>query len=761
MQIENNRLQRFYTYCTLGLLTLAAYIPCLKAGFTNWDDDVYVTANSVIRDLSWENTVRMFTHLHSGLYKPLVMLSFAIEYHFAGLNPVVFHATNLAFHIINALLVCSLVERLGKNLTAGLCAGLLFAIHPMHVESVAWIAERKDMLYSFFFLTSLCGYLNWRGSRSRADYAISLVSFVLSLVSKPMGVMLPLVLLLSDYTQGRRDIRDMIKDKVPYIALAAVFFVTALFTINSNHVLFQRAGYTAVDNFFMAFHGLALYTLRLVFPFGLAAIYPYPEKTGAMLPFIYYLAFPACTLFYGWLLWRFRRDRNIMFGLVFFLLTILPGLQWIPLTPTIAFDHYSYIPYIGPFYVMGLFVARTLEIGGDFTRKFITAVFASMCLFLGVLSWQRCAVWQNSMTLWTDMEAKYPGQAITLANISAEHFRQGDYRQALEMIDKAIAAKPNDPHNYLARAATYMETGDTVMAMRDFEAALSISPDYPEALAARGAVYAGQGHFDEAIADFRRAVLAKPSFDGAHLNLGAALIKSGKAEEGLRELNRALELNPTYTDALFNRASVYMAKGMLREAISDFQRAASMEPHRSDLRAALGRANLAAGRLELAEGDFSAALSTGKPSPELFGGRGTALMLMGRCAEAEKDFSLAIASNPATAYYAGRAACEIMRGDNVPALNDLDRAISLSPRESSLYNNRAVAYEGLGREDKAMSDYETALKLSPGSIKARLGKASLLMKKGDAGRACAELAKLPQSADAEIAAKDIRKRCRK
>jgi len=741
---------RYWNRRTALLLALLAaaivFLPCLGAGFLpGWDDDAYILNNPLVKEFSPESVKRIFTSLHRGLYKPLTMFLFSAEYAVAGPNPAVFHAVNLFLHLANCALVFRVAGALAGGVAVPFITALFFGIHPMHVESVAWITECKDLLYTFFFLSSLLGYLKYRETGSPVPYLLSMCAFALSLMAKPMGITLPLVLLLMDYARERKADYGIIRDKLPYAALAALFLLGALFSIGSSGAMFNRNGYSALDDITVAFSGLALYTARAFLPLNLSPIYPYPVKAAGLLPSAYYLAPLACVLLFGSLLYIWRRDRALIFGLAFYLLTIAPGLQWLQVAPSIAFDHYSYIAYIGIFYIAGTLTARFLGREPSRARRAtVIAICVLSAAFYGRAAYARCQTWKTPFTLWNDMLSKYPGNPSAMANRSFAYLASGDYRSALRDINSALKTDPGNADYLKTRAACLSKLGQEELARQDLADAIALSPSSPELYMARGISFSREGRYEEGMKDFRAALNLGQDNALARLNLGWTLSKSGKQEEALAELNKALALNGTLPDALLNRAAIYMASGKPKEAVLDIENALRHGETSAKASALLGAARLGEGQPEGAAKAFADAVAGDPSNPDYLHGYGMALMTAGKLAEAEEAFSSALAARPNEAkFYGARGTCALMAGKYSEAERDLSNSLALAPDNPAVLNNRASAYEKLERPDKALADYNTALKADSSYEKARLNKVLLLLRAGEEKQACREAENLP------------------
>ncbi|HOX22720.1 MAG TPA: hypothetical protein PLL10_04585, partial [Elusimicrobiales bacterium] len=471
---------------------LALY-PCLGNGFTNWDDGTYLLDNPWVLSLESGNFVRIFSSLHQGLYKPLVFVTFALEHYFFGFNPFVYHAVNLAFHLANCALVFLLVERLSASWSAAFVTALLFGIHPMHVESVAWVSERKDMLYSFFFLLSAWLYLRYRDKGSAPAYWGAVAAYLLSLLSKPFGIALPALLFLFDWLQRRPVDKKFWTDKIPFMALGICFTGAAYFTVKLSGVLFSRQA-SLLEKAQLLSYSFLFYVAKAFWPSGLSVIYPYPLKNAHPASYTY-----GPLLLAAWFVavaYLCRGRRLALFGMLFFMLTLMPGLQWLPAAPSLAMDHYSYIPYIGLFMAVAVPVLDWLKAAAPFWPRVAAVVFSAAVLALGFSARGRCAVWQDGCALWSDMLAKH-----------------------------------QQPIAYVNRAACLIERGEHAAALPDLERAIELNADYHLAYSNRALVFAAFGDQGKALADMRRSVALAPKVGSLRFRLGMFLLERGQAEE--------------------------------------------------------------------------------------------------------------------------------------------------------------------------------------------------------------------------------------
>lgn len=420
---RNNR----WLYPTaVAVLAFLVFLPALGNLLVNTDDQKYLLFNPAVTH--WpKGIITVFTSMHYGLYKPLVLSSFGLEHALFGLNPLVFHLDNMLLHTANAALVFLLFRKLfGKDWPAFFTAAL-FACHPMHVESVAWVSERKDVLASFFFLSAMLTYERHAEGGGKRWLFFSWGLFICSLASKPMGISMPFVLLAWDYARGRELTRQLICSKLFYLAAAAAIIGLSFIGLHEAQSIFpaqlklwQRAQ--------LVYYETAVYLIRIFAPVNLSAHYDWPALVNGELPARFaaaQLAVPAALLA-G--LWLWRRSRIAIFGLLFFVFTLAPALQWVP-TSGIHSDRYSYLPYLGPFCILAWYTARLAE-KGVAARRLVVIASCAAVVTLSALTWQRCKVWRDSETLWLNALTQNPNSVFAWTELADFYALTGQCAQA-------------------------------------------------------------------------------------------------------------------------------------------------------------------------------------------------------------------------------------------------------------------------------------------------------------------------------------------
>jgi len=552
-----------HAYLLLGALIaaiLVAYAPLRKAQFVNYDDDKLVYQNPKITSLSPAAVKKIFTEDHVGLYHPLVLLSYALEYRFFKLDPAPYHLTNLVLHLLNAGLVFWMILVLSGQPLAAFVTALLFGIHPLHVESVAWVTERKDTLYAFFFLAATVAYLLHRQKRSFFQYGLSVVLFICSLLSKPMAVTLPFVLIACDYLTEQKVTKHDLIQKIPFFAITGLFCLLTVYIHYHSPEVTSRPPFTLWQKFFISSYGFIFYIGKMLLPVKLSCIYPYPEDIYATLPAIFIAAPFIVAVLGAAAFFSARHTKTIIFGFLFYAITVAPVLQFLPAGgEAVPADRYTYIPLIGLFYIAGMGCCwlwrrnRPLQIC-------TAACLGILTVALGYLTFMRGLVWQDSITLWTDVLASRPRAGVAYSNRGSEYFLRGDHERAVSDFTEALRINPQYAEVYNNRGVLYNERGDNDKAIADFTRAITLKPAYAASYDNRGLAYHRKGLLDEALRDFSKAIELDPRLASAYNHRGIVYNDQGLFDRAIDDYNTAIALQPTYGDAYHNRGVAYLMK---------------------------------------------------------------------------------------------------------------------------------------------------------------------------------------------------------
>jgi hypothetical protein len=497
---------------SVGVIAFAvvlSFLPCLKAGFLNWDDDINILENTTVRSLDPANIGRIFTQSVQKIYIPLTTLSYAVEYHFVGYRPFLFHATNLVLHVLNTLLVFLIAGRLGLTAGGALWAALLFGVHPMKVESVAWVTERKDVLYAFFYLAAMFNYLVYLKNDSKRRYAVSIAAGLLSILSKPMALSLPLILFLLDWFCKRPASKNSWADKVPFFLM----IVPVTWITYSQHVRNPVADLgQAVLVWIWTF---VFYIWKFIAPLVLIPLYRMPDPVSlAQAPFVVsllvFILMIASVSVFRHSRWWLLAVGYYVFS-IFFLLRFDVGVDL-----NVVADRFMYLPCLGFCLAAGYGLTRIAQ---------------------GGVPWRI-----------------YAGAAIVIVLLMAKTFTQSQIWQTPTALWSYVIAK--DPHSHVGynnRGNIYNEADQLNEAMADYQKALEINPKFARAFNNRGIIYAKAGRNREALADFNKAVEFKPDFEKAYYNRAVIEERLGEFRAAFDDAKRAGDLRAPVPADFFNR----------------------------------------------------------------------------------------------------------------------------------------------------------------------------------------------------------------
>lgn len=459
---------KFHSGWFLGIAVLLAityivYSPALKNGITGWDDKDYIVENKVIQHLDadfFHKSFAFHTGFVMGNYHPITMLSYALEYKFSKLKPETFHRTNLILHLLNGLLVFLFVWLLCKRELVALISGALFLLHPMHVESVAWIAERKDLLYCFFELASLSAYILFVRSGKNKYYIFCFVFFLMALLSKAMAVAMVGILPLLDFYFNRNlKSRKVILEKIPFL-LTGIFFGLVAVAAQKEFESIASDLHTMSDRILFAGYSFITYIWKSIFPINLNCFYDYPLPGTYSWYFLYVLlsAILLTAVFF-----TLKKTKIIFFGFFFFTFSVALVLQLLPVGGAILAERYSYIPYIGIFYMIGegiYFLLNRKSAKAFSTNPVLVYIPFAICVIaLSYISHERCKVWKDTISIWDDVLNANPNVVKAYAGRGQGYNDRQQYTEAIKDFNKALELKNDYADVYYNRGLSYYYLG--------------------------------------------------------------------------------------------------------------------------------------------------------------------------------------------------------------------------------------------------------------------------------------------------------------
>ena len=573
-------------------LTAGAYIPAMSGGFI-WDDDDYVQDNLALRSLAGLGQI-WFQPGTTRQYYPLVHTTYWLEYRLWGLDPTGYHVVNVILHALSAVLVWRLLIRL--KVAGAWAAAALFALHPVHVESVAWITERKNVLSGAFYLSAAWAYLRCQEARSPRLYWAALFLFAAALLSKTVTCTLPAALLLVLWWKGQTPMRRTAVALVPFFALGvAMSGVTVWMERHSVGAWGPEWDLSLVERGLIAGRALWFYAAKLLVPLDLAFIYPRWEIDATA---VWQYAYPVGALGVGALLWAFREHlgRGALIGVLFFAGTLTPALgffNFYPMLYSFVADHFQYLASLGLLALVAASGHRTwTRLGRSAAGPVALAVALALC---GLLTWQQGQVYADLETLWRDTLKKNAGAWIAHNNLANILKERGQLDQAIGHYRQALLLKPGSAQIHLNLADAHRARGEPAAAMRHYGRALNAEPDRVETYLKLGNALLGQNAVAEAIEHYGRALRLAPDLALAHSNLGAALAIQRRDAEAIEHYQRALQLNPDFAEAHNNLGRLLALRGQFAEAIEHYRRALQLKPTYRQARSNLASALQAVG----------------------------------------------------------------------------------------------------------------------------------------------------------------------
>jgi Flp pilus assembly protein TadD len=593
----------------LIVITLLPFWEVSHHEFLDYDDDLYVTGNRQVQaGLSWEGALWAFTTVHASNWHPMTWLSHMLDVQLYGLNPSGHHLTNVLLHVTNVLLLFCVLWRMTHGMWQSALVAGLFGIHPLHVESVVWVAERKDVLSTMFGLLALRAYAGYVERPGICRYLLVVSALGFGLLTKPMLVTLPFVLLLLDYWPLKRlslwNVRMVWKrvwEKVPLLALAGASGVVTYLAQERGGAMRSFESFPMwmrIENTLVSYAG---YIGKMLWPSSLAVFYPHPKDT-----LLVWQIAGAAALLLGLSVWAVcaaRRRPYLVVGWLWYLGTLVPVIGIVQIGLQGMADRYTYVPMIGLF-IMLSWGASDFTANWRYRRMVLAASSGIALLVLIVLTGIQVGYWRNSITLYEHALRVTSNNFVMHTNLGVALAEQGRLEEAITHYTQALAIRPEFAwgHEYLGDALA--KQGKLEEAITHYTQALVIRPEFAEAHNDLGIALAKQGKLEEAITHYTQALAIKPEFAEAHNSLGVTLAEQGKLEEAITHYTQALAIKPEFAEAHNNLGAAVFKQNKYEESVAHFSRSLRIKPNQPDVHYNLGLAYQELGRIEDAAREF-------------------------------------------------------------------------------------------------------------------------------------------------------------
>jgi Flp pilus assembly protein TadD len=605
-----------WVYVLLAVVTLAVYSQVRRFEFVNFDDPEYVTENNHVRPgLTWDGTVWAFKSLDAANWFPLTWLSHMADCQLFGLRSGWHHWTNVLLHTLATLVLFAALKRMTGALWRSAFVAFLFALHPMHVESVAWVAERKDVLSGLFWCLTLWCYARYAERPSLERYWPVVAAFCLGLMSKPMTVTLPFVLLLLDVWPLRRANRMAILwEKIPLFVLAAGESLVTFFAQEQGRAVRSLSTLPFGLRLENALVSYVMYIARMFWPVHLAVFYPYSHDLPVLGVAGAGVALAGVSIL---VVRRLRTNPYLAVGWFWYLGTLAPVIGIIQVGGQSSADRYTYLPMIGLTIMLAWGATpiraatvreRSTSVHNKWPPRTVVAAAVVACSACVVLTCQQISYWANSGTLFRHAVEVTTGNYIAHNNLADYYLIHRRNEEARVQINEALRLRPGYPEARVNLATVLTRMGKLSDAEREYRVALSFQPANVEAHAGMGVALATEGRIAEALREFQEVVRLSPGYAEGHYSLGRVLASMGHSEAAIAEFRQAIRLRPDHAEAHHSFGITLASRGRLTEAIAEFTAEARLKPDDANVHNSLGITLAGVGRYDDAIAQFAEAL---------------------------------------------------------------------------------------------------------------------------------------------------------
>jgi protein O-mannosyl-transferase len=735
----------------IGLLLILIIAVCTAVLITHWsalsakalsfDDNRYFVENFLVRSPSVDSAWRFLTEVFNpstvgGYYQPLTMISLMLDYAIGGQtdNIMTFHRTSLLFHVLNTALIIVLLYQLFGSEWIAAGVGLLFGVHPLTVETIPWIGERKTLLAAFFAFWSLILYVRFARSGNPKTRIGSIVMYALALMSKPTSTPLPVLMLLMDYWPLRRLTLKTIIEKWPFFVVGGISAVITYISQSRTASVILPESYGIMRVPMVICHNIIFYLYKMIWPLNLSSHYVFPDPLGFSTPMVM-IGVIGTLILIPLLLVSLRWTRAAIIGWLIFFVMVFPTMQMLQFSDVIASDKFVYLPSIGILMIVAAFlswICRVNDVHRHMVRYAITAIVVLM--LAGAESFatrQYLADWKDTASLFKHMTKVTPNAVSPYLNMGVALGKAGDIKGATECFEKVLKIKPDDIDAHTNLGKIYADQGKDDEAMVYYNKALQVDPNQASTYVHLGVMLTKQGHIDEAIALYRKAIERKMKYSSPlHVGLGTLLLEQGKIEEAIYEFDYAVKLKPDATT--FNNLGVALGlKGRTDEAMENHKKAIRLDPNNAEAHYNLGNILLSQRKNKEAIKEYQNAIRINPKYTKAQINLAVALTRENRINEAIMHATEAVKLEPNSFEAHYNLALALDKQDRTDeAIEHFAKAAKINPNDAEAHYNLAMDLMQQDRVDEAVENFSEAAEIEPNNVNVRRDLAIGLWKKG-------------------------------
>lgn len=750
--LSNPKVLLTLAICAVMLIVFIVHFPSLSSKALSFDDNLYLVSNNLVKNPGISSTVKFLTEVLrpstvGGYYQPFAMISLMVDYGMGGSvdNLMPFHRTSLLLHMFNTCLIILILYLLFRNIWVSSIVGLIFGVHPLTVETIAWVGERKTTLAAFFALISILAYILYNKKSDKRFYYASVILYLCSLMSKPTSTTLPIALLLLDfwplYRATSKNIVNLVIEKVPYFVIGIFSGIITYLSQKYTAGVITPENYSLLKIPYTICHNIIFYLYKIFLPFNLSSHYPIPDPMSINQPMI--LAGIIGTLILiPLLLISLRRTRALFTGWLIFFVIILPTMQIIGFTIVIASDKYAYLPAIGLLLALAWFfnwILEKISLYPHSKKIILNSVLGVLVLgsfiYESVLTRDYTSCWQTTEKLYKHMISLAPKQYLLYYNLGCALNDEGNFKDALDNYKKAISLNANFPGAYI-NIGNIVKKDSEEEALTYYKKALSFANRYPGDVAKAyyniAYILESKKDYEGAIENYDQAIRLSPDFSDAYVKKCLILKDLNKLDDALEQLKKSLNANPNDPKVNFNIGLILAQEDDLQGAQEYYKKTLELDPESIEAIINLSDIFLKQKKYLEAEAYARQAIELNASYTEAYSNLGNALANQGKFEDAVRNYMEALRISPdnvKACYNIGFSFYNLGKYDE--AVKYYTGAIKIDPSFENAYNNLGAALVKENKIDEAINNYKEMAVKFPKSENAHRNLGTLLQKKGD------------------------------